>query len=79
VQVNRAEGVESETLDALLRAAEEQFSQWVYVKRSIRIFDGDTIHLIKPPRSLEWTETHAMMDADDIISEVLEARQRKKS
>lgn len=77
VVVNPAEGAEGNKLDALLRAAEEQFSQWVYVKRSIRIFDGDTIHLIKPPRRLEWTETHAMMDADDIIAEVLEERQRR--
>lgn len=77
VVVNPAEGADGKKIDALLRAAEEQFSQWVYVKRSIRIFDGDTIHLIKPPRRLEWTETHAMMDADDIIAEVLQERQRR--
>ncbi len=77
-QVKSADGTEAKTLNALLRSAEKQFSQWVYVKRSVRIFDGDTIHLIKPPRRLEWTETQAMMDADDIIAEVLEERQRRK-
>jgi hypothetical protein len=63
---------EGDTLRSLLQAAESQFSQWVYVKRSVRIFDGDTIHLIKPPRRLEWTETQALLDADDIIAEVIE-------
>lgn len=77
-QVKSADGPEAKTLDALLRSAEKQFSQWVYVKRSVRIFDGDTIHLIKPPRLLEWTQTQAMLDADDIIAEVLEERQRRK-
>lgn len=77
-QVKSADGPEAKTLDALLRSAEKQFSQWVYVKRSVRIFDGDTINLIKPPRRLEWTQTQAMLDADDIIAEVLEERQRRK-
>ncbi len=77
VQVRDAKGSEAATLDALLRSAESQFSQWTYVKRSVRIFEGDTIHLIKPPRRLEWTETNAMLDADDVIAEVLEERQRR--
>jgi hypothetical protein len=77
VLVREAKGHEAETLHALLRAAESQFSQWTYVKRSVRIFEGDTIHLIKPPRRLEWTETNAMLDADDLIAEVLEERQRR--
>lgn len=77
VLVREAKGHEAETLHALLRAAESRFSQWTYVKRSVRIFEGDTIHLIKPPRRLEWTETNAMLDADDLIAEVLEERQRR--
>ncbi|HEX4964037.1 MAG TPA: DNA methyltransferase [Thermoanaerobaculia bacterium] len=72
--VRLATGGEKATLRALLESAESQFSQWAYVKRSIRIFDGDTIHLIKPPRRLEWTETNALLDADDIIAEVIEAQ-----
>lgn len=75
-QVRRAEGQEAATLEGLLRVAERQFCQWVYVKRSVRIFDGDTVHLVKPPRRLEWTETQALLDADDIIAEVLETRAR---
>lgn len=75
-EVRAAANADLETLEAILRAAEIQFNQWVYVKRSIRLFDGNTIHLVKPPRRLEWTETQAMIDADDIINEALEERQR---
>jgi hypothetical protein len=74
IEVRAAEGKEAATLVALLKAAEAKFSQWVYIKRSVRLFDGDTIHIIKPPRRLEWTETQALLDTDDIIAEILESR-----
>lgn len=74
VQVRRADQKDAEDLEGVLRAAERQVSQWMYTRRSVRVFDGDVIHLIKPPRRLEWTETNAMLDADDIIAEILEAR-----
>lgn len=73
-EVRLASGSERATLESLLQVAESQFSQWTYVKRSVRIFDGDTIHVIKPPRRLEWTETQALLDADDIIAEIIEAQ-----
>ncbi|RUO90402.1 hypothetical protein D7Y11_25410 [Corallococcus sp. AB018] len=73
-QVRLAENAEATLLESLLNAAERHLCQWVYVKQSVRIFDGDTIHLIKPPRRIEWTETHALTDADDVIAEVIEAR-----
>jgi hypothetical protein len=77
-EVRAAEGKEAMILKALLEAAETKFSQWVYVKRSVRLDDGNTIHLIKPPRRLEWTETQALLDADDFIAETIEARSRRE-
>ena len=77
-EVRVAEGKEAATVKSLLEAAETKFSQWVYVKRSIRLEDGDTVHLIKPPRRLEWTETNALLDADDFIAETIEERSRRK-
>ena len=57
---------------AILDAAGEQHSQWVYVQRSVRIFDGPRVHIIKSSRLLDWTRTQAILDAGDIISEVLD-------
>lgn len=61
----------------ILQLAEQQFSQWVYVRRSVRVFTDNKIHLCKPARRLEWTETQALLDAADIIAEVAEARRRE--
>jgi hypothetical protein len=78
-EVREAKGREAITLKVLLQAAETKFSQWTYVKRSVYVRDGETVHLIKPPRRLEWTQTQALLDADDFISEVIEDRTRGKT
>lgn len=70
-----AAGPEAAVVKRLLAAAEQQFCQWIYVKRSVRVFEGNTIHLIKPPRRLEWTEARAALDADDIIAEIASRRE----
>jgi len=78
-EIRSAAGGECRQLEALLQAAESRFSQWAYFKRSVRVFAGETIHLIKPPRRLEWTETQALLDADDIIAEVIEAQSSREA
>ena len=54
---------------------EEQFSQWVYVQRSLQVFEGRKVHLWKTSRLLDWTRTQALIDSDTIIAEVLNARE----
>jgi hypothetical protein len=46
-------------------------SQWVYVQRGLRVFEGDKLYLYKPKRLLDWTRTQALVDSDEIISDVL--------
>jgi hypothetical protein len=58
-------------LSELSESLREQISQWAYVQRSLRLFDGPRIHLYKSPRLIDWTRTQAMNDAGDIIEEVL--------
>jgi hypothetical protein len=60
----------------ILSAAEQEYAQWIYVRRSVRVFAGKTIHVCKPARRLEWTETQAVLDAADIVAEVAETRRR---
>jgi hypothetical protein len=59
---------EIEPIWKLLRSAP---SQWVYVQRSLRIFDGDRVVLVKASRRIDWTRMQALLDSDDIIAEVL--------
>jgi hypothetical protein len=57
----------------LLKGFTQQFSQWVYIQRGLRIFDGSKVHIYKVPSLINWTRTQALNDADDLIAEVLAA------
>jgi hypothetical protein len=70
--VRDATGDEQQSVLDILHAAQQKLAQWVYVCRSVRVFASNRIHICKPPRSLEWTETQALLDAADIIAEVAE-------
>ncbi len=59
------------SLSRLKQKLRQQFSQWVYVQRSLRIFDGPKVYICKAPRLIDWTKTQALNDADDLIAEVL--------
>jgi hypothetical protein len=48
-----------------------RFSQWVYVERSLRMFEEDGVQILKAPRIMDWTRTQALNDADEIIAEIL--------
>lgn len=61
----------SRLLSNLSESLKEQVSQWIYVQRGLRLFDGPRIHLYKLPRLIDWTRTQAMSDAGDILGEVL--------
>jgi len=75
--VRDADATEQRTVRDILKAAEKQYGQWVYVRRSVRVFSGRKIHICKPARRLEWTETQALLDATDFIAEVVDERGRK--
>jgi hypothetical protein len=50
-----------------------QLSQWVYVQRGLRLFDGPKVYIYKMPRLIDWTQTQAINDAGDIIAEAIES------
>lgn len=60
------------------KAMQQQFSQWVYVQRSLRLIEGNRVLLLKPNRFLDWTRTQALLDADDIIGEMVFRQMEKK-
>jgi len=59
----------------LWKSLGEQVSQWVYVQRSLRHFEGRKVHLWKTSRLLDWTRTQALIDSDSIIAEVLVSKE----
>ena len=57
---------------AILNAVQEEHSQWAYIQRSVQIFEGTCVHIVKSARLLDWTQTQAIQDAANLISEVLD-------
>jgi hypothetical protein len=66
--------VENVLVEQILKLAQRECGQWAYVRRSVRVFGGKQVHICKPARRLEWTETQALMDAADLVSEIVHAR-----
>lgn len=50
----------------------QQISQWVYIQRGLRLYDGSRIFLYKPTRLVSWTRTQAINDAADIIAQSIQ-------
>lgn len=65
------------TIASLLQEIREsigqQFSQWSYIQRGLRLFDGPKIYLYKMARLIDWTRTQAMVDASDSIEQLVGA------
>lgn len=70
VSIGKSDAVQSSFFSGLRDVLTTQASQWVYVQRGLRVFDGAKFHLYKAPRVIDWTRTQALNDADDIIAEV---------
>ncbi|NES24133.1 MAG: N-6 DNA methylase [Symploca sp. SIO3E6] len=73
VTVEKAQEDLSLLLNSIQEKAKQQFSQWVYVQRSLRIFEDSRVYICKSPRLIDWTRTQALNDSDDIIAEILSA------
>jgi hypothetical protein len=59
------------TLDRLWSELMQRQSQWAYVQRSLRTFDGHKAILVKPNRVVDWTQSQALLDSDDVIAELV--------
>jgi len=49
----------------------ERLGQWFYVERNLRIYQGSTLYISKPMQRMHWTESQAMLDAGDLINDIL--------
>jgi hypothetical protein len=74
VRIEQTQQETSSFLTYIQEKTRQQFSQWVYVQRSLRIFEESRVFICKSPRLIDWTRTQALNDSDDIIAEILTAR-----
>ncbi|MCH8295385.1 hypothetical protein IH992_30235 [Candidatus Poribacteria bacterium] len=70
-RIKKVNSTISATLANISDGLREQISQWVYVQRGLRLFDGPRIYIYKAPRLIDWTKTQAINDAGDIIGQAV--------
>ncbi|GJD21136.1 hypothetical protein RIVM261_060920 [Rivularia sp. IAM M-261] len=63
-------------IEEIKQKSKDKCNQWMYTQYSIYIFDGAKIHICKASRLINWTQTQALNDSDDIIAQVLAARNK---
>jgi hypothetical protein len=69
--IDSAEITMAGLLAELGQSLREKVSQWVYVQRGLRLFDGPRVYIYKSPRLIDWTYVQALNDAGDIIGSSL--------
>jgi hypothetical protein len=65
----RVVGADAESARTLARTRDqlrEEYAQWVYFDRSLRLHRGDKTYFFKPIQRMHWTRTRAMIDAADV-------------
>lgn len=61
----------NEVLCRLDKLLVTEYSQGLYVRRNMTIYEGRTIYLIKPNQARYWTYATACRDADDIYAQIM--------
>ena len=49
----------------------EQYSQSLYFRRNIKVYEAEAIHIVKPAERRFWTRSAAYNDADETIAQLL--------
>jgi hypothetical protein len=62
---------QSEVLKRIAKQLRQKHSQRVYFEKSLLFYDHGRILFFKPRRRLEWNVRQAVLDADDLIGELL--------
>ena len=74
-QIRAAGDAEARALnDARTRLLDKQ-RQWIYFNRNLRIYRDGRLYLLKPMQRVHWTARQAIMDADELIAEALNAEE----
>ncbi len=58
-------------LENLEKQTLTEYSESIYVRRNVKIYDGDTIHITKPDEKRFWSRSMALRDADETLAERL--------
>ena len=61
----------ADVLSRLDKLLVTEYSQGLYVRRNMTIYEGHSVYLIKPNQARYWTYTMACRDADEIYAQIM--------
>ncbi|MCI0538988.1 MAG: SAM-dependent methyltransferase [Verrucomicrobiales bacterium] len=67
VRVVQADAESARTLARTREQLREEYAQWVYFDRSLRLHRREKTYFFKPIQRIHWTRTRAMLDAADVL------------
>jgi len=70
-QILESEGALRGVLHRLDRLLLEKRTEALYMRRHVRVYDGDWLYLVRPSERRFWTYSQALADADSVIAEWL--------
>ena len=71
-RIKKAIGEWKNVLENIKKGIQNRFSQWVYIQRELRFFSTrETFYICKSPRLVDWTQSQAISDANDLIGKTL--------
>jgi methylase of polypeptide subunit release factors len=66
-------------LSEIRKQVGEQFSQWVYIQKGLKLFENHQVFIYKSPRLINWTKTQAFNDAGEIIGQAMSGSRNNRS
>ncbi len=73
-RVQSYEGLD-QALTGLDRAALKRSAERLYLRRNVKVFGADAVHVMKPSERRYWTRAAAYNDADDTIAHLMRTAQ----
>jgi hypothetical protein len=73
-RVQAYEGLD-QALVGLDRAALKRYAERLYLRRNVKVFGADVVHVLKPSERRYWTRSAAYNDADDTIAHLMRTAQ----
>ena len=71
IELIQADAELRQQLKALDRLSQTQKAPSLYVRKHVRVYDGQNISLVRPSERRFWTQSQARVDADDFVAEML--------
>ena len=73
VQVQPSSGAFDDALHSLEAKMTQEYGDSIYLRRHVKLYGDESLHVIKPNEARFWTDSTALNDADALLAEGIES------